>query len=63
LDILQQQKNLEIDLLKKDKEQLYIQLTDANKTIENKEMIINRLQNELNEANQKLSEKSDSRLE
>jgi hypothetical protein len=63
LDNLQQQKNLEIDLLKKDKEQLYIQLTDANKTIENKEMIINRLQNELNEANQKLSEKSDSRLE
>jgi hypothetical protein len=62
LDNLQQQKNLEIDLLKKDKEQLYIQLTDANKTIENKEMIINRLQNELNEANQKLSEKSDSRL-
>ena len=62
MDILQQQKNLEIDLLKKDKEQLYIQLTDANKTIENKEMIINRLQNELNEANQKLSEKSDSRL-
>ncbi len=62
MDNLQQQKNLEIDLLKKDKEQLYIQLTDANKTIENKEMIINRLQNELNEANQKLSEKSDSRL-
>jgi hypothetical protein len=62
LDNLQQQKNLEIDLLKKDKEQLYIQLTDANKTIENNEMIINRLQNELNEANQKLSEKSDSRL-
>jgi hypothetical protein len=62
LDNLQQQKNLEIDLLKKDKEQLYIQLTDANKTIENKEMIINRLQNALNEANQKLSEKSDSRL-
>ncbi len=62
MDNLQQQKNLEIDLLKKDKEQLYIQLTDANKTIENNEMIINRLQNELNEANQKLSEKSDSRL-
>jgi hypothetical protein len=62
LDILQQQKNLEIDLLKKDKEQLYIQLTDANKTIEKKEMIINRLQNELNEANQKLAESSDSRL-
>ncbi len=62
MDILQQQKNLEIDLLKKDKEQLYIQLTDANKTIEKKEMIINRLQNELNEANQKLAESSDSRL-
>jgi hypothetical protein len=62
LDILQQQKNLEIDLLKKDKEQLYIQLTDANKTIEKKEMIINRLQNELNEANQKLAESSDSRM-
>jgi hypothetical protein len=62
LDNLQQQKNLEIDLLKKDKEQLYIQLTDANKTIEKKEMIINRLQNELNEANQKLAESSDSRL-
>jgi prefoldin subunit 5 len=55
-------KNLEIELLQKDKEQLNSQLIAANKIIEEKTRTINRLEIELNEANQKLSSKSDAKI-
>ena len=53
LDALEQQKNLEIDLLKKDKEQINIQLMNANN-------VIKQLQCELNEANNKLASKNNT---
>jgi prefoldin subunit 5 len=55
-------KNLEIELLQKDKEQLNSQLIAANKIIEEKTRTISLLEIELNEANQKLSSKSDAKI-
>jgi prefoldin subunit 5 len=55
-------KNFEIELLQKDKEQLNSQLIAANKIIEEKTRTISLLEIELNEANQKLSSKSDAKI-
>ena len=55
-------KNLEIELLQKDKEQLNSQLIAANKIIEEKTRTISLLEIELNEANQKLSSKADAKI-
>ena len=55
-------KNLEIELLQKDKEQLNSQLIAANKIIEEKTRTISLLEIELKEANQKLSSKSDAKI-
>ena len=55
-------KNLEIELLQKDKQQLNSQLIAANKIIEEKTRTISLLEIELNEANQKLSSKADAKI-
>ena len=62
LDNLEQQKNFEIYLLKKDKEQINIQLLAANKTIEEKERKINQLESEIKDANQKLANRITSNI-
>ena len=62
LDNLEQQKNFEIYLLKKDKEQINIQLLAENKTIEEKERKINQLESEIKDANQKLANRITSNI-
>ena len=54
LDSLEQQKNFEIDLLKKDKEQLNNQILILKKMLQDKDIKIDHLENELN--NRKLTE-------
>ena len=54
LDSIEQQKNYEIDLLKKDKEQLNKQILILKKMLQDKDIKIDHLENELN--NRKLTE-------
>ena len=54
LDSLEQQKNFEIDLLKKDKEQLNKQILILKKMLQDKDIKIDHLENELK--NRKLTE-------
>ena len=61
LDTLER-KNMVINLLKKTKEHLKIQLMNATRTIREKESIIKQLECDLNEAKQKLAEKNNAAL-
>ena len=54
LDSIEQQKNYEIDLLKKDKEQLNKQILILKKMLQDKDIKIDHLENELK--NRKLTE-------